>query len=558
MLDESKTSLIVNYKEKFPQAFPKLTDEQISTIANLAEKHIYHQGDYLFHAGEMEFKFNVVISGGVEIIDRSGIEPKTILIHEPREFTGDLANLSRRSSNVDARAVGETEVYEICAEDLRRIISERPELSECILNAMIVRSQALTETEFMGLSLYGTSSSRDTFRIRDFLNKNRVIFTLIDLDINPEMDTVFSHFGVLASDIPFVANGSIWVLKNPTNSELGRKIGLKKNFSNEIYDVVIVGAGPAGLAASVYGASEGLKTLLLDRMAPGGQAGTSSKIENYLGFPTGISGGDLAQRAVLQAEKFGAEINVPAQVKELRIEGKNKIIQLDSEEELVAKAVLIATGADYRKLEINRWEEFEGKGIYYAATKMEASLCNRFPVVVVGGGNSAGQAAIFLSGFVPKLYLVVRGKDLGLTMSHYLITRIEENPKIELLLNSEIIEILGNDRIQRLKIRDNLQSLEHEIGADSIFSFIGAMPRTDWLPVSILKDIKGFVLTGASVEGAPSWNFQRQPFLLETSEPGIFAAGDVRSNSVKRVASSVGEGSMAIQFIHEYLKEWED
>ncbi len=547
----------MDYKARYPQAFPLFSDNQLLIIQGLAEKHTYTDGEYLFKAGEKGFKFHVIIQGEVEIIDRSDKIPRVILVHGPREFTGDLANLAQRSSNVDAKAKGLVEVYEVCAEELRKIISERPDLSESILNAMIARSQALLETDFKGLSLIGSHSSKDTFRIQDFLTKNRVLFTYLDLDSQPEIHSSFTNFGIEIKDFPIVANGTIWMLKNPSNLALGEIIGLKHNLPEELYDLVIVGGGPAGLAAAVYGASEGLKTVVLERMAPGGQAGTSSKIENYLGFPTGVSGTELAERAVMQAEKFGAILNVPSQVKGLRWENKIKILTIDSDEEIRTKSILISTGAEYRKLDLPNWTKYEGEGIYYAATKMEAALCHSFPIAVIGGGNSAGQAALYLSGFVPKLYLIVRGKDLSLTMSQYLTRRIEENTKIEVLLNSEIEEILGEEKINALIIRDNSKSSKKTIHIDSIFSFIGAFPRTEWIPKEILKDDKGFILTGSLLKIDSTDQVKRTPYLLETSMPGVFAAGDVRSSSVKRVASAVGEGSMTVQFIHEYLKEWE-
>ena len=548
---------MLNYKEQFPEAFPKFNESQLNILRSLADLHVYAPGVYLFHAGEMEFKFHVILRGSVEIIDRSSLSPKVLLVHEPGEFTGDLANLSRRISNVDARAIDEVEVLEVCTEDLRRILSERPELSETILNAMIVRSQALNDTEFKGLTLIGSLRSKDTFRIQNFLNKNRVIFNHTDLDEDPDLVQIFSKFGVDPGETPYVSNGTLWLLKNPSNAELGAKIGLTKKIATELYDLVIVGAGPAGLAAGVYGASEGLNTLVLERMAPGGQAGTSSRIENYLGFPSGISGSDLAQKAVMQAEKFGAILNIPSEGIELSLEDHIKVLRLDTGELIRAKAVLIATGAEYKRPDIENWEKFEGQGIYYAATKMEAALCHRIPVAVVGGGNSAGQAAIFLSSFVPKLYLLVRGENISLTMSQYLTKRIEENPVIEVLFNTEIQTIQGEEKIENISVK-NKKSLETKtLNLDTIFSFIGAIPRTDWLPNLIEKDSKGFILTGEQVKNSPQWNKNRDPFLLETSVHGIFAAGDVRANSVKRVASSVGEGSMAVQFIHEYLKEWD-
>ena len=545
----------LDYKEKFPAAFPKLTAEQMSEIAEVADCRTYHDGDVLFRAGETEFKFHVIQKGEIEIIDKSGDEPKVILTHGPLEFTGDNANLAGRSSNVDAVARGTVEVYEICAAELKTIISERPDLSDTILRAFIERGKALSQSDFTGLRVIGSQFSQDTFRIRDFLSKNRVLFTWVDVEHDPQVSTLLERFHVQVSDTPIVAYGNEWLLRNPTNMQLAERTGSKQEFKEDLYDLVIVGGGPAGLAAAVYGASEGLKTVVLEMMAPGGQAGTSSKIENYLGFPTGVSGTELASRATTQAEKFGAQLNVPSKVVRLTFANRHNEIELENGEKVLSKTLLIASGAEYKKLGVENLDKYVGRGVYYAATKMEATICKDQQVIVVGGGNSAGQAAIFLSTQVKKVFLIVRGKDLSLTMSKYLEQRIKDCDDIELLVYTEIKEIHGDETVQSVDVINNETGEKKELHAGAIFSFIGAVPRTEWLPDEILKDGKGFIETGISVAKSSLWKINRQPYLLETTRPGVFAAGDVRSNSVKRVSSAVGEGSMAVQFVHEYLKD---
>ena len=341
----------INFKEKFPAAFPKLTETQMKQVAQVADCRTYHDGDILFKAGQTEFKFHVIQKGEIDIYDVSGDEPRLILTHEPLEFTGDIANLAGRSSNVDGIARGTVEVYEICSSELRTIISERPELSDTILKAFIARTVALSESDFTGLRVIGSSFSQDTFRIRDFLSKNRVLFTWMDVEHDSQVGELLNRFHVQLSDTPIVASGNDWLLRNPSNIELAEKIGIKQEFKEELYDLVVAGGGPAGLAAAVYGASEGLKTMVLEMMAPGGQAGTSSKIENYLGFPTGVSGSELAARATIQAKKFGAQLNVPSEVMRLSFENKHNVLELDTGEKILSKALLIASGAEYKKLD---------------------------------------------------------------------------------------------------------------------------------------------------------------------------------------------------------------
>ncbi|MBA6154596.1 FAD-dependent oxidoreductase [Gelidibacter maritimus] len=545
------------YKRSYPTAFPRLDEDQLAVLEEFAQRKTYGDGEYLLHAGGTEFKFHVIKKGRVEIVDRSSGTVHTVLIHEPGEFTGDLANLAGRASNVDAVALGEVEVYEISRTNFQQIISERPNLSDLILQTFISRSGALVGRKgFTGLRVIGSQYSRDTFRIRDFLSKNSVLFTWINVEADVQVDELLKQFQIQPEETPVVSYADDWMLRNPTNSELAKKIGLKSvsNYDT-LYDLAVVGGGPAGLAAAVYAASEGLNTIVLERIAPGGQAAGSAKIENYLGFPTGLSGAELAERATLQAQKFGALLSTPAQVTKLHFKGKFPVLELKGNEKITAKALLIASGANYRKLPVSGREGFDGTGVYYAATPMEAKMCSGGQVAVIGGGNSAGQAAIFLSEHVRQVFLLIRGDNLPETMSHYLLQRIEETQNIEVLTHTEISSMHGTTHLENVELINNISNEKRDLPVDAVFSFIGAKPCTNWLPDEIKTDAYGFVLTGPEVARTSQWKLQRQPFWLETSRPGVFAAGDVRANSVKRVASAVGEGSMAIQFVHEYLKE---
>jgi thioredoxin reductase (NADPH) len=345
------------------------------------------------------------------------------------------------------------------------------------------------------------------------------------------------------------------LLRNPSNQKLADEIGLHQSLEHTVYDLLVVGAGPAGLAAAVYGASEGLRTGVLDCVAPGGQAGASMRIENYLGFPTGLTGAELTDRATLQANKFGAHLSIPSAATRLSFENGYSILDAGDGQPITTKCLLIATGAQYRRLDVEGFEQFEGTGVYYAATPAEALLCRGCPVIVVGGGNSAGQAAVFLAAHATRVLLLIRGSDLNKNMSSYLVRRIEQTSNIELLANTEIRRMVGNGHLEAVEIADSSTGQQQTIETPAVFSFIGATPRTDWLPSEIERDAKGFVWTGAAVAQSRHWNAARAPFLLETSHPGVFAAGDVRAGSAKRVASAVGEGAMSVQFVHEYLKE---
>ncbi len=539
-------------------AFPTLTEAQIAELGRCtsATPKLYRDGEKLFAVGDRNFKFHVVRSGEVDILDYSGDVPKSLTVHRKGGFTGDISHLTGNPSVVTAVARGDCEVYEISGDALRQTLNQCPALSDIILQAFIARRQLLRQSsEFTGLRVIGSRYSTDTFRVRDFLAKNRVLFTWVDLETDPEVDKVLKQFNVTEADTPVIACSSMVLLRNPSNRELAERIGIRHPLDQTVYDLVVVGAGPAGLAAAVYGASEGLRTAVLERTAPGGQAGTSMRIENYLGFPAGVTGGELTDRAILQANKFGARIAVPSPVTRLTFDKSYCIVHLDGEEPVTTKCLLIATGVDYRRLGVEGEDQFEGRGLYYAATPTEAQMCRGVQVVLVGGGNSAGQAAVFLSGHASRVLLVIRANDLYKDMSTYLARRIEQIANIEVLSNTTIRRMSGNGQLGSVEMLNHKTGQERTVQTPAVFTFIGAVPRTDWLPAEIERDNKGFIRTGAVLAQSPHWSSPRQPFLLETSRPGIFAAGDVRSDSIKRVASAVGEGAMAVKFVHEYLKE---
>jgi thioredoxin reductase (NADPH) len=538
-------------------AFPTLDETQIGKLAGCtnAELKLFRDGQILFAVGQRNVNFFVVKSGEVEIIDRSGDEPRTVTIHHPGEFTGDISHLTGLPAVVSAVARGDCQVFEITGDALRNVLNQCPDISDIILQAFIARRQLLRDSpNFTGLRVIGSRYSPDTFRVRDFLSRNRILFTWVDIETDPNVDQVLKQFGVTESDTPVVACPKMLLLRNPSNRQLADAIGIHQPLEDLVYDLVVVGAGPAGLAAAVYGASEGLRTAVLEHTAPGGQAGASMRIENYLGFPTGLTGSELAGRAILQANKFGAHLSVPTPVNQLTFANAYTIVHLEGGETVTAKCLLIATGANYRRLGVEGCERFEGTGVYYAATLAEAQLCQGTQVVVVGGGNSAGQAAVFLAGHARQVLILIRGDDLYKNMSSYLVRRIEQTANIELLTDTTIRQMSGNGHLDSVDIVNSKTGEGRTVETPGVFSFIGADPRTSWLPPEIERDGKGFVRTGTELARSPYWTSGRQPFLLETSRPCVFAAGDVRSGSVKRVASAVGEGAMAVQFVHECLK----
>jgi len=538
-------------------AFPTLTGKQVEQLGGCTGVKIskHAAGDVLIQVGDRNFRFFVIRSGEIEILDQSGDEPTTIAIHGPGEFTGDVSHLTGTPSIFTAIALSDCEVYAIAGDLLKQVINRCPDLGDIILRAFMARRQMVRESgTFIGLRVIGSRYSPDTFRIRDFLAKNLVLFTWTDLEANPDVEQLLKHFGLTEADTPVVVCKD-HVLRNPSNRDIADAIGIHKVLNTAVYDLAVVGAGPAGLAAAVYGASEGLNTVVLERTAPGGQAGSSMRIENYLGFPTGLTGSDLAERAVLQANKFGAVLSIPAPVLGVTFNGGYSVIALDGGDTVVAKTMIVATGADYRRLEVEGCARFEGSGVFYAATPNEVQQCRGANVAVVGGGNSAGQAAVFLAGQAQRVFIIIRAGDIYKQMSTYLARRIEQTANIEILVDTSIERMGGNGSLSQIDVVNARTGERRTIPVVALFSFIGATPRTEWLPKDIETDARGFVRTGPAVEHLSDGISRREPFLLETSRRGVFAAGDVRASSVKRVASAVGEGSMAIQFVHEYLKE---
>jgi thioredoxin reductase (NADPH) len=539
-------------------AFPVLDDAQIAQLAGcikIASKP-FPDGETLVAVGERKMRFFIVTAGEIEIVTYSDDGPKTIATHHKGQFTGDISHLTGMPAIYSAIARSNCEAIEIAQEDVRRVINQCPNLGDIILQAFIARRQLLRDSpKFIGLRVIGSRYSPDTFRVRDFLTRNRVPFIWVDIETDPEVNRILQEFGVTEADTPVVACAHMVLLRNPSNQRLADQIGIHQPLLRTVYDLLVIGAGPAGLGAAVYGASEGLQTAVLDSVGPGGQAGSSMRIENYLGFPTGLTGAELTERATLQANKFGARLSVPSPAMRMSFENGYTSVELEGGETITTKCLLIATGAQYRRLDAEGFERFEGNGVYYAATPLEGPLCVGCTVFVVGGGNSAGQAAVYLANQARKVLLLIRGDDLNKNMSSYLVRRIAQTANIELLANTTIRRVNGDDHLRSAEIVNNKTGETRTVETPGVFSFIGATPHTEWLPAEIERDPKGFVRTGAALKESPYWDAARAPFLLETSRPGVFAAGDVRSGSSKRVAAAVGEGAMSVQFVHEYLKQ---
>ncbi|MFC9343962.1 FAD-dependent oxidoreductase [Streptomyces sp. NPDC057020] len=538
-------------------AFPRLTSEQLQDLTAHGERRRAAEGEVLYREGEPFREFLVILSGAVEVLhDHGGPEERTVAVHGPGRFLGELGLLEGQAAFDTAVMRRTGEVLAVPVELQRALVERDPVLGDLILRAYLVRRYLLIGLG-AGFRILGSCYSPDTLRLREFAARNRLPHRWVDLERDKEADALLRRFSIRPEETPVVLWKGEQVLRNPSNAELARLIGLPAP-SPEAgrCDVLVVGAGPAGLAASVYGASDGLTTVTVDAVATGGQAATSSRIENYLGFPSGISGGELVERAVLQAHKFGARLMVPAQVTGLAPRDDEYVVTFADGSTARAGAVVLASGVRYRRLAVPDIDRLEGISVYYAATVHEASLCRADPVAVVGGGNSAGQASLFLANHAARVHLLVRGGDLTADMSRYLVDQVERHPKIEVMLHTEVRRVSGKEKLESLTVEDNASGERREVRAAALFVFIGARPRTDWLGGVLALDEKGFVLTGAdalAAADASRWDpLGRGPLLLETTLPGVFAAGDVRSGSVKRVASAAGEGAMAIRFVHEH------
>jgi thioredoxin reductase (NADPH) len=493
----------------------------------------------------------------MEIV-QPGLEgERLIATHGPGEFTGEISMISGQRSLVRGRVTEPGEFIEVDGEAFRALIAKDAELSETLLRAFILRRLALISQGYGNVILLGSRHSAQTLELREFLTRNAYPYTYVDLDTDRSSQALLDRFEVKASEIPVViCSVSNRVLRSPSIQELANCLGFNSTASDlHVRDLIIVGAGPAGLAAAVYAASEGLDVLVIENRAPGGQAGSSSKIENYLGFPTGVSGQELAARATTQAQKFGADMLIARSVVRLDCARRPYQVVLDSGEAPPARAIVIATGAQYNKPQLANLGKFEGEGIYYGATYIESQLCEGEDVIVVGGGNSAGQAAAFLSQTAGKVHMLVRSGNLSSTMSRYLIQRLTENPKIDLHLNTEIVGLEGDERLDRVSWQNKKTGEVCTHPIQHVFIMAGASPGTDWLRGCLALDDKGFILTGRDLDQNPAWTQGRAPQMLETSLPAIFAVGDVRANNVKRVASAVGEGAISISLVHRTLAE---
>jgi len=533
-------------------AFPRLTDEQRARLRAVGQTRAVSPGEVLFRDGDPGYDFFVVESGAVAIVEGYGRENRVIAVHGPHRFLGEISLVAGSPAYLSAVVRDAGELLQVPAAALRKLLGEDEELSNLILRAFMSRRSILIDIG-AGVKVVGSRYSQDTRRVRTFLARNRMPYHWMDLEDDEEAERLLRGIGVSACETPVVICGED-VLRNPSNADIAALLGFgSRGAAPPMCDLIIVGAGPAGLAAAVYGASEGLDTQVIDKVAFGGQASTSARIENYLGFPTGISGSELAERAIIQASRFGARMVVPAKAVALHAENAHYAVELSDGSYVNGRTIIVATGAQYRKLDLPGLDRYEGLGVYYAATQSEAALCADDPVLIVGGGNSAGQAAMFLSQQAASCRLAIRGGDLSKSMSRYLVDELERRPQVELMTYTEVVELKGDTVLEAVVLADPRTGARSELECRALFVFIGADPHTEWLRGHAAMDEHCFLLTGRDVQGEDLSAYSTEPFFLETSRPGIFAVGDVHSGSVKRVASAVGEGSMAVRLVHQRL-----
>jgi thioredoxin reductase (NADPH) len=535
---------------------PTLSAEQIERIKSVAQVRPVRSGEILYEPSQPNIPLFIVLEGAVSIT-RSGEDDKILAIREPGQFTGEMSLISGNRSLLTARVTADGTLLELTRDKVLSFMAKDTELGEILMGAFVARRHLMIQLGEGNVILFGTKTSSRTLALREFLTRNAHPFTYVDIDSDRSFDQLTEKLAVRSSEIPVVYCNSRYVLRNPSIAELAACLDLNINVDKGVRDVLVIGAGPAGLAAAVYAASEGLRTLVIEKAAPGGQAGSSSKIENYLGFPTGLSGQELANRAIAQAQKFGAQLMVAQSVVHIDSSKQPYKVILESGLKFNARCVVIATGAQYARLPVEEADTFAGRGIYYNATHMEAQLCHSEEVAIVGGGNSAGQAAVFLAQTSSKVHLVVRSQKLSESMSQYLVARIEAHPRIEIHYHTQIISLTGTAHLECVEWRDDISGTAAFQPIRHVFVMAGAAPRTEWLQDCFVLDKNGFVVTGPDLVGndASLWPLMRAPLLLETSVPGIFAVGDTRAGSVKRVASAVGEGAMAIYLVHRVLAE---
>jgi thioredoxin reductase (NADPH) len=541
---------------EIPGGYPELTGSQLDHIRERSTEMVVDPGGSVGSAGDVDYDFMLVEAGDLEVVrlPAFGRPEQVIATFGPGTFLGELDMLTGQAAMFSARMPGGGVIQRMPRPVFRQLMSESPELSDIILKAFMARREYLRNSEAaQSVQIIGGALSAETLELRNWATRLTVPHTWLDVE-TAEGYRILKSFGLDVTDLPVVIAPTA-ILRNATPNVLADQLGLAyRSVPRKVYDIVVIGGGPAGLATAVYGASEGLDTLVLEAVAAGGQAGASARIENYLGFPSGLAGAELTAKALVQAQKFGAEIKTPYDVTSLRMED-DLVVTLSDGTEVSARSIVIASGARYRKLNLERWADFEGKGIYYAATELEVRACGSqgAPVAVIGGANSAGQAAVFFSSYAQRVTMLVRGGSLEKSMSHYLIEQIEALGNVEVRTNTEAIGAEGDGRLRALRVRER-DGDESTMDVDACFVFIGAVPRTDWLEGVVARDERGFILAGLDAK-SDGWPLQRDPFPLETSVPGVLVAGDVRARSIKRVASAVGEGSMAVSLVHQYLAE---
>jgi thioredoxin reductase (NADPH) len=539
--------------------FPTLTPEQIERVASHGRVRALRAGDVLIQPGDRSAPVLVVKSGRLNVLRIAGdSDERLIVVHRRGSFTGEANMLEGRPALMRVQVADAGEAIELTREQLLSLVQNDTEIGDIITRGYIYRRLALVAQGLSDVVLLGSMHCASTLRVKEFLSRNGHPYQYVDLDTEKDVEAILDRLHVSSRDVPILICRGTTTLKNPTNEEIARCLGFNISIdSAQLRDVVIVGGGPAGLAAAVYGASEGLDVLVVEANAPGGQAGASSRIENYLGFPTGISGAELTTRAFTQAQKFGAQVMIAEGAVSLRCDSTPYRVQINGDVLVPTRTIILAMGAQYRRPPLANLTRFTGTGVYFNATPMEASLCSGEDVIIVGGGNSAGQAAVFLSQTVKRVYILVRGESLASTMSRYLIRRIEDSGSIEVLTGTEIVALEGTNHLDAVRWRDKRTGTEETHAIRHVFMMTGAVPNTGWLGGCIALDEKGFVKTGPALTAqdlaSRKWPPARAPQIFETSLPSVFAVGDVRSGSMKRVASAVGEGSTAISLVHQAL-----